>query len=39
MNIVGEDNRSRPQGRVVVQVDKDECRKCSTSERLHTYGI
>jgi hypothetical protein len=36
-NIVGEDNRSRLQGCVVVQVDKDECYKCSTSEGFHMY--
>jgi hypothetical protein len=38
-NVVGEDNRNRPQGRVVEQVDEDEYYKCSTSAGLHTYGL
>jgi hypothetical protein len=29
----------RPQGRVVVQLDKDQHRKGSASEGLHTYGV
>jgi hypothetical protein len=39
MNIVREVNRSRPQGHVVVQIDEDKCRKCNTSEELHTYDV
>jgi hypothetical protein len=38
-NVIDGDNRSWPQGRVVVQVDEDECHKCSTSEGLHTYNV
>jgi hypothetical protein len=39
MNIVNEDNRSRPQGRVVVPVEEDQCGTCSASEGLHMYGV
>jgi hypothetical protein len=35
MNIVFEDNWSRPQGHVVVPFEEDQRRMCSTSEGLH----
>jgi hypothetical protein len=36
MNIVDEDQRSPPQGRVVVLVEEDQHRTSGASERLHT---
>jgi hypothetical protein len=39
MNIVGEDNRSQPQGRVVIPVDEDKRPTSSASEGLHMYGV
>jgi hypothetical protein len=35
-NVVDEDNRSRPQGRVVVLVEEDQCCTYNASEGLHT---
>jgi hypothetical protein len=40
MNVVAEDNQSRPQGRVVVLVEEDhQTCTCSASEGLHMYGV
>jgi hypothetical protein len=39
MNIVDKDNRSRPQGRVVVLLEEYQHRTSGTSEGLHAYGV
>jgi hypothetical protein len=39
MNIVDEDNRSQPRGRVVVLAEEDQHRTSGASKGLHTYGV